>query len=205
MLKLKKVAITGGVSCGKSQVGKVMQDLGAYVVNADQIVHHILTPETELGQKAIELLGSEVLVEGKIDRARTANKVFLNPRLLSSLENLLHPAVYAEIKKQFQEQSEKSNPPRLFVAEVPLLFETGGERFFENTITVIADKEKCWERYRNATGQEREDFNRRMARQMAPEEKAKRADYIIENNGTLEELKQQTTNLFYKLNEENSD
>lgn len=204
MLKLKKVAITGGVSCGKSLVCKFLQELGAYVVNADQIVHQLLTPDTALGQQVIELLGSSILVNGKIDRSKTAEIVFLNPRLLNSLENLLHPPVYKEIEKQFHDCQQQPDPPPLFVAEIPLLFESGGERYFDKTVAVIADRELCQERYRMESGHEREDFNRRMARQMLPEEKGKRADFIIVNNNTLNELKQKSKNLFDQLNEEKS-
>ncbi len=204
MLKLKKVAITGGVSCGKSLVCKFLQELGAYVVNADQIVHQLLTPDTVLGQQVIELLGSSILVNGKIDRSKTAEIVFLNPRLLNSLENLLHPPVYKEIEKQFHDCQQQPDPPPLFVAEIPLLFESGGERYFDKTVAVIADRELCQERYRMESGHEREDFNRRMARQMLPEEKGKRADFIIVNNNTLNELKQKSKNLFDQLNEEKS-
>lgn len=204
MLKLKKVAITGGVSCGKSLVCKFLQELGAYVVNADQIVHQLLTPDTVLGQQVIELLGSSILVNGKIDRSKTAEIVFLNPRLLNYLENLLHPPVYKEIEKQFHDCQQQPDPPPLFVAEIPLLFESGGERYFDKTVAVIADRELCQERYRMESGHEREDFNRRMARQMLPEEKGKRADFIIVNNNTLNELKQKSKNLFDQLNEEKS-
>jgi dephospho-CoA kinase len=199
MLKLKKVAITGGISSGKSQASKFFTELGAYVVDADEIVHQLLTPDTALGEKVIKLLGSGIVVNGKIERSRVAKKVFLNPKLLRSLEQILHPRVYEEIECRYREAERLENPPSLFIAEIPLLFETGGERDFDSTIAVIANTEKCWERYRQATGHEREDFNRRKARQLSQQEKADKADYVIQNNGTLEDLRNEVNKLFLIL------
>lgn len=199
MLELRKVAITGGISSGKSLVCRYLKEMGSYVADADEIVHQLLTPETDLGKQTIALLGSDVVVKGKIDRGRVAKRVFANPKLLRSLENLLHPTVYEKIENAFIEQQQKHPETPLFAAEVPLLFETGGEVFFDYTIAVVADREKCWERYRNATGYEREDFNRRMARQLGDSEKAQRADFVIHNEGTPEQLKQQVKSLFDKL------
>jgi dephospho-CoA kinase len=196
MLKLKKIAITGGISSGKSQASKFFSELGAYVIDSDQIVHQLLTPETELGKKVIELLGDGIIVNGEIDRQRVAKKVFLNPKLLRSLEKILHPQVYEEIERKYREVSQQKSPPMLFLAEVPLLFESEGERFFDKTIAVIADTETSWERYRNATGYEREDFNRRQARQLSQIEKAERADFVIRNNGSTEDLRIEVTKIY---------
>lgn len=199
MLKLKKVAVTGGLSSGKSVVCRILRDLGAYVVDADQIAHQLLTPNTEVGTKAIDLLGPEILVKGKIDRSRVAAKVFHHPKLLRELEKLIHPLVYAEIQNQYSEQDKKKNGPQLFVAEIPLLFESHGESYFDKTIAVVSFPETCWKRYRNSTGGEKEDFNRRMARQMSPEEKSAKADYVIRNDGTEEDLKKQVKTLYNDL------
>lgn len=196
MLKLKKLAITGGISSGKSLVCKFFTELGGYVVVADEIVHQLLTPDTELGKKVIELLGTGIVANGKIDRTRVAKKVFLNPKLLRSLEQILHPRVYEEIESQYREISQQDNLPPLFIAEIPLLFETEGEKYFDQTITIISDTEKCWERYRRSTGHEREDFSRRRARMLKQNEKAKRADYVIQNNGTNEDLRLEVNKLF---------
>jgi len=202
MLTLKKLAVTGGLSCGKSLVCRYLRELGAYVVDSDRIVHQLLTPDTDLGKKVIELLGSGVVVDNAFDRARVARKVFLNPKLLRSLENILHPPVYEEIERQYHELNNKRDAATLFVAEIPLLFETGGERYFDKTIAVVADRESCWDRYRKQTGYEREDFNRRMVRQLRQREKAEKADHIIYNNGSEAELRQEVNKLYRSLAKE---
>jgi len=199
MLELKKIAITGGISSGKSLVCQFLSDLGSYVVDADKIVHQLLTPHTNLGNKVIELLGDEIVSNGVIDRTRVARKVFLNPKLLRSLEKLIHPKVYEEIEKQYKEICQRDTLFLLFVAEIPLLFETAGEKYFNQTVAVIADTETSWERYRKETGHEREDFNRRRARQLRQSEKAKKANFVITNNGTPEDLKKEVDALFSRL------
>lgn len=195
---LSKIAITGGVACGKSTVTRFFQEMGAYVTDADKIVHQLLDPNTELGKKVIELLGPEIVANNQIDRQRIARKVFNHPKLLRSLEELLHPKVYESIKQQFETVS-KDGQHELFIAEVPLLFESEGELLFDKTVAVISDHDKSWERYRDATGYEREEYSRRMSRQLSADEKAKRADYVIENNGDLEELKKKVTDLYQTL------
>lgn len=198
MLSLRKVAITGGLASGKSTVCRMLAELGAKVVNADAIVHNLLTPETEIGQKVIELFGKNILNNNTIDRSRVANLAFNNPRKLKMLEALLHPKVYEEINREWQEvNKEKKNA--LFVVEIPLLFESGGEEFFDTTVSVSSPRRESGLRFQKATGFEQEEYDRRMAFQLSTEEKNKRADIVIENSGSLEELKNQVAALYKTL------
>ncbi|ADI38991.1 Dephospho-CoA kinase [Waddlia chondrophila 2032/99] len=199
MLRLKKVAVTGGISSGKSLICQYFSEFGAYVIDADKIVHQLLNPDTEIGQKVVALLGERILDKQTISRSRVAKLVFLNPRLLKSLENLLHPLVYEEINRIYKKVAHEKNPPPLFVAEVPLLFESGGEAYFDQTIAVVSIQEKCWERYRASTGNEREDFNRRTACQLPQHVKAEKADIVIHNEGSIESLKKQTKTIYESL------
>lgn len=196
-----KIAVTGGLSCGKSSVSRLFSGLGAYVVSADDIVHNILrSPNTNVCQKVIALLGSDIIVDGQIDRANVAKKVFADPALLLSLEAILHPAVFDEINRQFlQQKAKESNNTLLFVAEVPLLFESGGQNYFDYTVAVIAPEEVCKSRFIQATGLSASDFDKRMARQISPIEKAGLADFTIENNGSQNDLQQSVANLYKKF------
>lgn len=199
MLKLKKVAIIGGLSSGKSSVCRILKELGAYVVSADKIVHQLLSSDTHLGQEIVKLLGSDVLVNQKLDRSRIARIVFHNPKLLIALEELIHPAVYRELDKDYERQRSLSNPPPLFVAEIPLLFESGGKRDYDAVVAVVADLEICRDRFEKATGNDQTEFNKRMARQLSLNEKAMLADYVIMNNGTISDLQQTTRELYQEL------
>jgi len=198
MLNLNKVAVTGGLSSGKSTACRIFKELGAYVVNADEIVHQLLSPKNQIGQQVITLLGEDVVVNGQIDRSKIAKIVFSNPALLRSLEKLLHPAVISEIDKQYQNIKHQGTAA-LFVAEVPLLFEIEGEKFFEYTIAITTDVNISRQRFKASTGCGDDDYTKRMGKQMAPEEKAQRADFVIYNNGTEEEMRRQIGHLYNKL------
>lgn len=198
MLKLRKVAVTGGLSCGKSSVCRFFEKYGAYVVNADDIVHRLLSPETNLGQKIIQLIGDDIISNNQIDRSKIAKKVFNQPTLLHALEQEMHPAVLEEIKKQYAQASQQKKAA-LFVAEIPLLFEAGIEDFFDTVITVVADPEISNKRFQQATGGDREDFEKRSKRELPLETKAQKADYVIKNNGSLKELEDKTKQIMNLL------
>lgn len=196
MLTLKKVAVTGGLASGKSSVCRVLRNLGAYVVSADEIVHRLLSPETTIGKKVIDLIGKDIIKHGTIDRGVIAERVFNQPSLLKSLEQILHPAVGATIKNEY-EQAIKEGKSKLFVAEIPLLFESQNLNSlpYDKTIVVLSDDAVCKKRYEQS-GHNAQDYERRMKQQMPTIEKAKLADYVIHNNGSEEELKAETTKLF---------
>lgn len=194
MLKLRKVAVTGGLSCGKSSVCRFFKKFGAVVVSADDIVHRLLSPETDLGRKVIQLIGSDIVFNNQIDRSKIAEKVFNQPSLLRSLEKIIHPAVNEEIKKQYI-QANQQEIGKLFVAEIPLLFEAGMENFFDTIITVLSDPLISQRRFQEATGKSEEEYVRRSVQQMHIQEKARRSDYVIVNNGSLEELENETHKL----------
>lgn len=198
MLKSLKVAVTGGLSSGKSTICRFFKELGAYVVSADEIVHKLLSPDTNLGQQVIQLLGAEVVVDQRIDRKSIANKVFNNPRLLRQLENLLHPAVGAELKKQYQQQNEKQLRS-LFVAEIPLLFEAHMESWFDVTIAVLSDEKSAKTRFAAHTGNTEQEYYVRMSQQLSPADKAAKANFVLTNESDLESLKKQVTNIYQTL------
>jgi len=198
MLKSKKVAITGGTASGKSTVCKVFQDLGAIAVDADRIVHELLSSDANLGQQIVRLLGEAVLENGKLNRRRIADKVFKDPEILHVLEKILHPAVLRKIEERYQ-MACQNGFDGLFVAEIPLLYEIGADASFDAVVVVLSDPQKCRERFRH-TGYAEEEYERRMKRQWQPDEKARRADYVIRNNGSLEALRKQAAELFKILN-----
>lgn len=199
MLKLRKVAITGGLSCGKSSVCRILKELGAYVVSADKIAHQLLSSDASLIKEVVKLLGSDVLVNQQLDRSLIARIVFHDFELLQDLEKLIHPAVYREIEKEYQRQLNVLHPPSLFVAEIPLLFESKGEKYFDKTVVVVANLEICRKRFEQATGYDQTEFNNRMARQYLVSEKEALADCVIVNNGTLSDLQQTTKELYQQL------
>ncbi len=200
--KVAKVAVTGGLSCGKSSVCRILQKLGAYIISADKIVHQLLSSDTNLGQEVIKLLGARILVNNQIDRSQVAKIIFQDDRLLQALENLVHPVVYDEIEKKYQKQRDIHHPPPLFVAEIPLLFESGGEKNFDCIIAVVADPDVCFQRFIETTGYDSQEFERRTNKQWPLLEKAIRADYVILNNSSLSYLSDTAQELYNELTED---
>lgn len=189
MLKLKKIAITGGVASGKSSVCQLFKELGAFVVNADAIVHELLAPNTDLGQQIIRTLGPDVISEGKISRRIVAEKVFKDPKSLEALERLIHPAVLKEIEKSYLDASKRGGYSS-FVVEMPLLFEIGNQGSYDVIVAVVADEAVAKKRFMTA-GFQPEEYDQRMRRQINPQEKALRADYVLYNQGSLADLRKQ--------------
>lgn len=198
MLNLKKVAITGGLASGKSSVCRFFKECGAYVVSADQLVHKLLLPDTTLGQQITTLLGPEIVVESKIDRSKIAEKVFNQPQLLRKLEKILHPIVGQEIEKHYLYACEDPTNT-LFVVEIPLLYETASEGWYDVVIVVDAPQQICIERYKTATGSNAEQYLQRMTQQIDPKTKAAKADYTIPNQGSLEQLKETVRKIYQEL------
>ncbi len=167
---MKKIAITGGLSSGKTSVCRMLKELGAHVVSADEIVHRLLSPKAPLGQAIIQLLGEKIVKGEAFDRTQIANEVFTHPQKLSALEKLLHPAVLQEIEKEFERETSKNARP-LFIAEIPLLYESESETQFDAVVAIIADEALAKERFQNP-----EEFEKRMARQLDPNQKAASRD-----------------------------
>lgn len=198
MLELLRVSVTGDPSSGKTEVCRIFQDLGAYVVSADEISHSFLVPQTQVGERIVDLLGKEIVVGNTLDRRCIANKVFADVTLLQALEAILHPEVCRVIDEQYTKVSQLSTYS-LFVAEVPLLYEICYADWFDQVILVVADKGVRKERFIKKTGNTDKHFYRRCARFASHEEKAVLADCVIENNGTKQELYHKVKEYFYAL------
>jgi dephospho-CoA kinase len=176
------VAITGGIGAGKSEALYAFQKAGAATVSSDEIVHHLLRTDPEVREAIVRELGADVLnADGEIDRGRVAEKVFADRAKLEFLEQLLHPRVSAEYLKWREQLRELPDPPAVTVTEVPLLYETGGDKRFDKVIVITAPA-KLREQRRRVT---RDDRDQRL---LPDKEKAARADFVYVNKGTLEEL-----------------
>lgn len=194
MLNLYKVAVTGGLSCGKSTVCQLFQQLGATVISADEIVYRLLSPECSIGQSVIALLGQEIVDKKAINRQKVAEIVFQDPEKLKRLEAILHPEVNKQIAQAYDEANLRK-ASSLFVAEIPLLFEASMEHDFDAVITVATDLTLAQKRFKGP----QDAFNIRNAQQMSLDEKIKKSSFTLYNNGSLEELKLNVQTLFNQL------
>jgi dephospho-CoA kinase len=176
------VAITGSIGAGKSTALDSFRRHGAATVSSDEIVHHLLRTDPEVKRALVERLGEEILgADGVPDRDRIALRVFKDREALDFLENLLHPLVSREYLAWREQLAALPNPPVVCVTEVPLLYEVGAENRFDKVVVVTAPP-----KLREARLGGRKDD--REARLITDREKAKRADFVYVNTGTLEEL-----------------
>lgn len=180
MLILRKIAVTGFLASGKSSVCQLLSQHGAYVVDADKIAHHILEGN-EAREQVINLLGQTVVIDSHISRKKIASEVFKDPQKLDALEKIIHPLVFQKIHQEYE--FAKNFPYLCFVAEVPLLYEAGWEKFFDTIITVVSDNSLCKKRFKERGGDEKE-YDLRMKRRTSP----KQRDQTIYNNGSIDAL-----------------
>lgn len=176
------VAITGGIGAGKSTALRAFAQHGAAVISSDEIVHQLLRDDPEVKRAVVERFGEEVLgPDGEIDRAKVGQIVFDDRPALAWLEQLLHPRVVAGYLSWREDLATLPSPPKVCVTEVPLLYEVGGETRFDKVVVVTASPEV---RISRRIGPLRE----REQRLLPEEEKAKRADFVYVNDGTLADL-----------------
>ncbi|EPP34566.1 dephospho-CoA kinase [Chlamydia ibidis] len=198
MLKSLKVSITGDLSSGKTEACQIFRELGAYVVSADEVSHSFLIPHTHIGRRVVDLLGPEVVTGDSFDRKAIADRVFGNPALLQALEAVLHPEVCRIIEEQYCQVTQEGIYP-IFIAEVPLLYEIHYADWFDRVVLITADENIRRDRFIKKTSFSDLQFYQRCARFSAHEEKIMRADIVIENNGTKEDLRHKVEEYFYAL------
>ncbi len=198
MLNCCRVAVTGSLASGKSTVCRILEELGAYVVDADAIVHQLLSPDSELGKKIISILGKDVVQQKHFDRAAIAKKVFHDDKLLKALEASLHPAVEKEIDRQYQYVCNNGLAP-MFVAEIPLLFETHTQEHYDWVVVVTAKESHAQKRFQERTEYDQEEYTRRLKRMIPQEQKAERAHFILNNDGSVAELRRSVEALYPRL------
>lgn len=179
------IGLTGGVAAGKSTALAGLAEAGIPTLSADAVVH-----ETYRDPEVVELvsgrLGGDVVVDGEIDRDAVAREIFSEPEARTWIEQLIWPRVGQRIIDFRKHWDEADDPPGAVVVEVPLLFESGMDQAFDKTIAVVTDPELRRER---ADARGHEEIDAREERQLSQDEKAERASIVVENHGSIEDLK----------------
>src|SRR6478672_1393697 len=194
MARVPFIGLTGGIGAGKSEALAALERLGAATLSTDAVTHELLATD-EVRDLLVAELGAEVAPDGRIDRGAVASRVFGDEQKRAWLESVLWPRVGARVA-QFRDAAE-GQPAA--VVEVPLLFESGMESVFDKTIVVIADEGVRAER---AAARGHELVEARAARQLTQDEKAEKADFVVRNDGTVEELEIKLSDVLEKLRED---
>ncbi|GBE36135.1 dephospho-CoA kinase [bacterium BMS3Bbin07] len=184
------VGLTGGFGCGKSTVLKLFEKLGATVLSADSIVHDLLE-RAEVRDSIVKMFGPDILGRGEIDRKKLSKKVFSDEIQRKKLEKLIHPLVLETIDQTYKKAVNLACTPEIImIVEIPLLFETGFDKGMDVVVVVRAEADVIRERLRRK-GFPDEEIRARAAAQFQIDEKVSRADYVIDNSGSLEDTEQQ--------------
>ncbi len=179
------VGVTGGIGTGKSTVSKFFEDKGFLVLFADDIAKNLLANDDKIKSKIISEFGEEAYVNDVPNKKFLAERVFGSPERLERINSILHPATIEKIKNEFERL--KRNSKIVFV-EAALIYEAKFEDIFDYVISVAADKEKRIQRLTSSGKFTKDEIEKRIASQMPDEVKNKKADFVIHNDGTLEEL-----------------
>ena len=191
-----RVGLTGGIASGKSTVSKILRELGAVVIDADQLARDVVAAGTPGLAAVVEEFGPEVLTpDGGLDRPAVADLVFGDDAARKRLEAIVHPLVFEEITRLEAEAPEGA----VVVHDIPLLAESGRADSFDAVLVVDAPPEVQLQRMVQDRGWSREDAESRMAAQASPEERRALATYVIENNGTRDELRRQVEKVYAEL------
>ncbi len=181
------VGLTGGLGAGKSEALRLLAELGAATLSTDEVVHELLE-DGEMRDLVVERLGPDVAQGGGLDRSAIAERVFADDEARAWLEDTLWPRVGARVADWRAGLEAADPPPPAAVVEVPLLFEAGMEGVFDHTLAIVADEAVRAER---AGGRGHAAVDSRAGRQLTQTEKAERADIVVRNDGSLDELKDQ--------------
>lgn len=191
------IGITGGIASGKSTVTEFLRQQGYKVIDADQVVHELQEPGERLYQALLSTFGPAILQEdGRLDRSKLGAMIFGNPDLLAQSSQLQNEIIREELAGRRDLLAEMED---IFFMDLPLLFELQYEDWFDQIWLVDVTKETQLSRLmaRNALSQE--EAEKRIAAQLSLREKRKRADVLIDNNGSFEETRQQLRDALQKL------
>lgn len=193
------VALTGSIATGKSLVARILQDLGAHLIDTDRIAREVVEPGSEALSEIVARFGSDALNEnGTLNREWMRSAIIRDPSLRECLNRITHPRIQSVVVRRVEEYQRRGDGMPI-VIDVPLLYEAGWDRFFPTTIVVYAPREIQIQRLMARDGIDRRTAEQTVAAQMDVEEKKKKARYVIDNSGTIDETRKQVEKLFTVL------
>ena len=192
-----KVGLTGGIGAGKSTVADLFSQKGAVVIRSDELARQVIEPQTPGFQQVIDRFGKEfVNSEGYIDRAKLAQIVFQDDAALKDLENIVHPLVRSKTNQIIDQHTSET----IIVNEIPLLLEKKMESLFDFLVIVISSEKNRLERL-SQRGLTAEQATARMAKQVSDDERKAAADFLIVNDGNLDQLEADVEKIWQTLQE----
>jgi len=195
---MKVIGLTGGIGSGKSTVSQFLAELGAVILDADEVGHKAFKPNTEIWREVVAAFGRQILTpSGDIDRKKLGKIVFGNPEFLSQLNQIMHPRMYDIVKAQIE--GYRQQRVDVVVLEAPLLLEAGWTSLVDEVWVTVASEPTVLKRLEERAGLSKQESLARIHSQLSPEERIKHADVVINNDGSLDELKMKVKELWERL------
>jgi len=192
------VGLTGSVGTGKSTVTNFFRELGAYIIDWDELAREVIRPHLRAWKEIVEYFGKDFLNEDlTINRQKLAEIVFSDKEKVAKLNQIVHPEVFKE-DERITNEIKSLDPDALIIKDIPLLFELTRPIFVDKVVVVSASEQTQLRRLEEK-GMSREDTQSRIKSQLPLEEKIKSADFVINNDGPLEETKKQVEEIYSLL------
>ncbi|MFT9266602.1 MAG: dephospho-CoA kinase [Oenococcus sp.] len=188
-MKIKKIGLTGGIGSGKTTVAKIFAELGYTIIDADQVAHEVVMPGRFELEEIKNAFGISVMKGASLDRKKLGQMVFADPRALKKLNAILQPSI-KQLMQMRMEFLENEGRVHTLIVDIPLLYERHWERDLDTVIVVDADKKTRIDRIMQRDHLSQQDAVNRIAAQMPLAQKAAMADFVIENTGDKDALKQ---------------
>lgn len=190
------IGITGGIGSGKSTIANWVREKGYSVLSSDEIAKQEMSSNKELKNKLINEFGENIYLEsGELNKSLLSDLIFdISNSQVKKINQIVHPYAIESIMKQLEELANSGNK-RIFV-ESALMYESGMAEGYDYVLTVFTEEEKVIERVQSRSGLSEEKIRTIMKSQLNPIEKKKLADFVIENNGTVDELRVSFETLF---------
>ncbi len=190
-----KVGLTGGIGAGKSTVADIFSKLGAVVIRSDELARQVIEPNTPGFQKVLSRFGNQILQEnGSIDRQKLAQIVFNDQNSLKDLEEIIHPLVRNKTNELIESQTQET----IVVNEVPLLLEKKMEKMFDFLVVVISSEKNRINRLQKR-GISEPEAKKRMSLQVSDEARKSSADFLITNDGSIDQLEADVAKVWQAL------
>ena len=193
---MRVIALTGGIGCGKSLAAQYFAELGALVIDADQLARAAIERGSQGFDEVVSFFGDSILNNGDIDRRALGELIFKDAEAKRKLESIVHPFV----RREFEEAVASLKSDEVLVYEIPLLVETGAQDRFDIVVTVESDLENRITRLRQR-GMHISEIEGRIAAQATREQRVEAADFLIENDGSEDELLRQVENIWDSLHD----
>ncbi|MBW1972312.1 MAG: dephospho-CoA kinase [Deltaproteobacteria bacterium] len=192
----KTFGLTGSIGTGKTTVADIFEELGAVIIDVDQVTREVIAPGTFAFNQVVESFGSQILTkEGKLDRKKLGSIIFSSPEKKRLLDNITHPKIWERVIDKV-DKILKNNSNQVVLVDTPLLYETKSESFFNKIIVVYVPLEIQIKRLMNRDSLTFDEALKRINNQISIERKKEMADYVIDNSGTIYDTKKEVYKIF---------